>query len=82
MSDAIFVEARVAHDGSLHPRAFVWRERRYAVASVGRRWTDAGEAHMLVMAEGGGTFELAFKPDSGVWRLVRTPKELGPHPTA
>lgn len=77
-SVAILVEAHTGRNGRLRPRAFVWRERRYVVASIGRQWTDAGETHVLVMVDGAGTFELAFHPDTSAWRLVRSPAQLGP----
>ena len=76
MTEPVLVEARVGRGGRLRPRSFVWREQRYAVASLGRQWTDAGETHVLVMASG-GTFELAYLPDTGAWRLVRTPEDFG-----
>ena len=79
MNEPLLVDARVGRNGRLRPRSFLWRERRYTVASIGRQWTDASETHILVMAEGGGTFELAYLPDAGAWRLVRTPSELSPH---
>ena len=80
MSEPVLVEARVGRGGRLRPRSFIWREQRYAVASIGRQWTDAGETHVLVMAQGGGTFELGFLPDRGVWKLVRTPTDFGAQP--
>jgi Domain of unknown function (DUF6504) len=81
VNEPILVEARVNRSGRLRPRSFLWRERRYTVASIGRQWLEAGETHVLVMAEGGGTFELALAPDSGAWRLVRSPAEFGAHPS-
>lgn len=78
MSEPVLVEMHVGRDGRLRPRSFAWREQRYTVASVGRQWSDAGETHVLVMAEGSGTFELALASDTGAWRLVRSPEELGP----
>lgn len=80
MSEPVLVEARVGRGGRLRPRSFLWREQRYAVASVGRQWTETGEIHILLMAQGGGTFELAFLSDSGAWRLVRMPADFGAQP--
>ncbi len=80
MNEHVLVEAHLRRRGLLRPRAFVWRDRRYAVASIGRQWTDGGETHVLVMAEGGGTFELALQQDSGAWQLVRAPEDFGARP--
>jgi hypothetical protein len=80
VSDPVLVEARVGRGGRLRPRSFLWREQRYTVASIGHQWIDAGETHVLVMAEGSGTFELALAPDTGAWRLVRSPADFGAQP--
>jgi hypothetical protein len=82
VNEPILVEARAGRNGRLRPRSFLWRERRYTVASVGRQWTHSGETHILVMAEGSGTFELGFAADTGAWRLVRSPEQLGPRTPA
>jgi hypothetical protein len=79
VNEPVLVEARVGRSGRLRPRSFLWREQRYTVASIGRQWLDAGETHILVMAEGSGTFELALAPDTGAWRLVRSPADFGAH---
>jgi hypothetical protein len=81
MSDAVCVEAHVDRRGRLRPRSFLWREQPYRVASIGRQWIDAGETHVLLMAEG-GTFELAFRQETGAWRLVRSPEDFGARPRA
>jgi len=73
----MLVEARVGRDGRLRPRAFTWSGQAFRVASIGRQWPDAGETHVLVMAEGAGTFELAYSPETSAWRLVRTPTDFG-----
>lgn len=77
MNEPVLVEARVGRDGRLRPRAFTWSGQAFSVASIGRQWADAGETHVLVMAEGAGTFELAYSPESSAWRLVRTPTDFG-----
>jgi hypothetical protein len=82
VNEPLLVDARVGRDGRLRPRSFVWREQRYTVASIGRQWADASETHVLVMVEGGGTYELAYSPDAGAWRLGRTPEQLGPPTSA
>ena len=80
MNEPLLVEARVGRGGRLRPRSFVWRGQHYTVASIGRQWIDAGETHVLVMAKGGGTFELALARDTGAWRLVRSPADFGTQP--
>jgi len=82
MSEPVLVEMPVGGSGRLRPRSLLWREQRYTVASVGRQWSDAGETHVLMMAEGGGTFELALARDTGAWRVVRSPEQLGPPASA
>ena len=77
MNEPVLVEARVGRDGRLRPRAFTWSGQAFTVASIGRQWPDAGETHVLVMAEGAGTFELAYSPETSAWRLVRTPTDFG-----
>jgi hypothetical protein len=78
VNEPVLVEARVAWDGRLRPRAFTWSGRTFTVASIGRQWPEAGESHVLVMVDGAGTFELAYSPETSAWRLVRTPSDFGP----
>jgi hypothetical protein len=80
VNEPVLVEVRVSRSGRLRPRSFLWREQRYTVASIGRQWLDADETHILVMAQGGGTYELALAPDTGAWRLVRSPADFGAYP--
>jgi len=82
VNEPLLVEARVGRGGRLRPRSFLWRGQRYSVASIGRQWIDDGGTHFLVMAEGSGTFELALAPDTGAWRLVRSPADFGARPRA
>ncbi|MGD8813828.1 MAG: DUF6504 family protein [Anaerolineales bacterium] len=77
MNEMIEVETRLRSDGTLQPKAFVWRGRRYAITSLGRRWSHEGIEHMLVMAPEGKPFELAYDPAKGTWRLLRAPAEFG-----
>jgi hypothetical protein len=64
-------------NGRLRPPIFVWREPRYAVTPIERQRPDAGETHILAMAKGGRTFELADMPNAGACGLGRTPADLG-----
>jgi hypothetical protein len=77
MNEIINVEIRVQADGTLQPKAFRWRERRYEISSIGRRWRHEGGEHMLVMAPEGMPFELAYVHADGTWRLLRTPDDFG-----
>ncbi len=77
MNEPIIVEARIGADGSVRPIAFVWQDRRYPIASIGRQWEDEGERRMLVMTPGDRVFELAHLPQEGAWRLRRTPEDFG-----
>jgi hypothetical protein len=77
MSEIIDVETRVQADGTLRPKAFHWRARRYEITSLGRRWMHEGEEHMLVMAPEGMPFELAYVHVDGTWHLLRAPGDFG-----
>ncbi len=77
MNEIIDVEIRVQSDGTLRPKAFRWRGRRYEIASVGRRWMHEGVEHVLVMAPEGMSFELAYVHADGAWHLLREPGDFG-----
>ena len=77
MNEIIDVEIRWRADGRLQPKAFSWRGRRYEITSLGRRWRREGIEHMLVMAQEGNPFELAYNPTEGTWRLLRAPVDFG-----
>ncbi|HEY70398.1 MAG TPA: hypothetical protein G4O08_07435 [Anaerolineae bacterium] len=77
MNEIIEVETRVQSDGTLRPKAFRWRGRRYGITSMGRRWRHEGIEHVLVMAPEGMPFELAYMHADGTWRLLRAPADFG-----
>lgn len=68
--DSIEVKARFDQQGGIIPQEFVWQERRFMVASVGRIWSEAGERHLLVMDPQAKVYELVFNPDEGRWYLI------------
>ena len=78
MMDPITVETQLENDGSLRPLAFIWRDRRHAIESYGRRWEQSGQVHFLVQDGSMRTFELAYATDKGSWTLLRTPEDFGP----
>jgi hypothetical protein len=78
VNEAVLVQARIGRHGRLRPQAFTWRDKTFTVGSIGRQWADASETHVLVMAEGAGTFELAYSPATSAWRVLRSPADFGP----
>jgi hypothetical protein len=77
MNEIIDVETRLQANGTLRPKAFRWREQRYEITSMGRRWRHEGVDHMLVMAPEGLPFELAYVHADGTWLLLRAPGDFG-----
>ncbi len=77
MSIPIAVEAKFETDGSIRPLAFIWKDERVAIASLGRRWEQDGEVHFLVMSADEKVYELAFRQTDSVWLLYRRPEDLG-----
>jgi hypothetical protein len=76
VNEAIAVEARFEEDGVIHPLAFMWRGKRYQVASLGRYWEQDGEHRFLVMTHGEQIYELAYLPTESAWRLRRRSKDF------
>jgi hypothetical protein len=81
MNEIIEVEIHIQANGTQRPKAFLWRERRHEITSIGRRWTLEGVEHMLVMAPEGKPFELAYVPADGTWRILRAPGDFGSRAT-
>jgi hypothetical protein len=77
MNEPIAVEARFEVDGSIHPQTFIWQERRYPIASLGRQWEQDGERRFLVMTADSRVYEVAFLRQEGAWRLRRRPEDFG-----
>jgi hypothetical protein len=77
VSELIAVEARFDVDGAVQPLAFIWKDQRYAVSSVGRSSQQGEALHFLVMTPTDQVFELAYSPAASSWRLVRHPGQFG-----
>ena len=67
--EAIEVVARFDHQGRVIPQRFIWQEITYPVDSIGPRWVDELDQHILVMVPGGKVFELVFVPLDERWYL-------------
>ena len=71
----VVVEARLLPDGQINPVAFAWRDKRQAIAGIGRRWQEAADGHTrthyLVQTATSGIFELCMDTGTGQWRLLR-----------
>ncbi len=77
MSLPIAVEAKFETDGSIRPLAFVWKDTRIRIASLGRRWEQDEEVHFLVMSADEKVYELAYRQKDSLWFLCRRPENLG-----
>jgi len=78
LNERIEVEAGLDDQGRLLPRAFTWRGRNYATVGYGRKWSEGAGRHVLVMAPGDKTFEIANNSQDSSWRMVRSPRDFGP----
>ena len=76
------VEQQIEVDAEPRPIAFIWRDTRWTINSVGRTWESDGERHYLVMVQGDRVFELAYSDAAESWRLVRRPEDFGPRRAA
>jgi hypothetical protein len=82
IDEAIAVETQLRHDGTARPVAFMWRGRRFAVASWGResarmRKGRACRCH-LVQTPDLTSWELCQDAETGGWTLTRF-WARGPH---
>ncbi|HEY3343434.1 MAG TPA: hypothetical protein VGJ97_00810 [Anaerolineaceae bacterium] len=66
---AIEVTARWGADGEVTPVQFRLEGSPIQVETIGRRWQDERGLHVLVKAQGGQTYELAFSPVALKWFL-------------
>jgi hypothetical protein len=72
VNEPIAVEARFKLDGTVQPLAFLWQERRYSIAALGRRWEEDQEQHFLVMTPNNKVFEISYHPNER-----RRPEDFG-----
>jgi hypothetical protein len=77
VNEPISVEARFRLDGTIQPLAFLWQEKRYPVAALGRQWEQDQEKHFLVMTPNNKVYEISYSPGEGAWRLRRRPEDFG-----
>ncbi|UCH60441.1 MAG: hypothetical protein JSV61_02910 [Anaerolineales bacterium] len=75
---AVEVVARFDLHGKVYPQVFVWQGQTYPIDSVGRRWQEETEEHILVMDRTGKVFELIFSRLEGLWRLKTIPGSSDP----
>ena len=65
--------------GAIHPMAFRWRQREFAVTAVHARWTDRATRPIRygfsVSVASGEIMELCYREGDPIWRLlgVETP---------
>lgn len=70
------VIARFDSDGKVYPQRFVWQGQSYPVDSVGRRWLDGTDEHILVMDTTGRVFELIFARLESLWCLKTVANQI------
>jgi PncC family amidohydrolase len=75
VNEAVNVEAQLRRDGTASPQAFVWRGRRFQIASWGREGvkTSGGRAcrYHLVQTPDLESWELCQDTETGAWTLAR-----------
>ena len=75
VNEAVSVETQLRQDGTVTPKAFVWRGRRYQIRSWGRESATTCDGRAcrchLVQTDGLDSWELCHDPQTGVWTLAR-----------
>lgn len=66
--DVIF---RVDDQGKIYPLEFYWKERRYQITSIGRRWEEGSILHILVMIADEQVYELVYSQNDSRWYLKK-----------
>ncbi len=72
------VIARFDSQGKVYPQVFIWQGQSYPVDSIGRRWQEGTEEHILIMDITGKVFELIYSRAEGLWSLKTIPGSLDP----
>ena len=75
MMQATEVEARFSAKGKISLLSFKWQGQRRAVTSRGRQWNADDGLHFLVLDASEQVFELLYAPASGLWHIVRAPRD-------
>jgi len=70
---AVEVIARFDAQGKVYPQSFTWQGQRHSLDSIGRRWLEGTDEHILVMDAAGRAFELIYIRVEGLWRLKTIP---------
>ena len=73
--EPIEVTAHFDQEGVITPLHFTWKGSPRRVESTGRRWTDEGGEHILVMVSSGRIYQLTFKGGEGRWYIERSPSD-------
>jgi len=75
VEEAVSVEAQLRRDGTPSPQAFVWRARRFQIASWGREGTTTRDGsacrYYLVQTPDLESWELCQDTETGQWTLAR-----------
>ncbi|HLA99353.1 MAG TPA: CinA family protein [Anaerolineales bacterium] len=69
MTSAVEIIARFDAPGIVYPQSFTWQGQPYSLDSIGRRWLEGADEHILVMDATGRVFELIFSRLQSAWRL-------------
>lgn len=65
--EPVEVNFRYDEQGKIYPIEFYWKNQRYLITSVGRRWWEDTTLHIMVMATDHRVFELIFFPNEARW---------------
>jgi hypothetical protein len=75
VGEPILVQARFLPAGGLQPTAFIWRNRTWRVAALGREWEEEAEETRwrcyMVQTATGESFELRLDLAAMRWVLAR-----------
>lgn len=67
--EPIEVTAHFDTQGTITPLELTWKGSHLHVESTGRRWTDEGGLHILVMVAGERIVELTYRGEEGRWYI-------------
>jgi len=78
MSEPIIVEGKLQKNGSIKPTAFMWKEKRYQIYSIGRTRIKEGVRYFLVSTEKEEVYEIGYDSGGGGWRMYRSMRDFQP----
>jgi len=67
------VTGRFDAQGVVYPQNFTWQGQTYRLESLGRRWQEGPDEHILAMTLQGNVFELVFSHATSIWRIKTIP---------